>query len=374
MPQPADHRGWFRSTGAFLLLAAALVTVLTTLLHVRASNSDGPGELRPLPVNTLVVHQQTGYDLPVSHLGLVVAGRKADLGFERQGVLASLHVREGAVVAAGQVLASQDDRELRARHAGTVALLERVQAELELAQLKAQRQQDLSQSGAVSREAFDETRLSSQALEAQLRATRAELDSLEIALEKTQLRAPYAGTVGARYLDEGAIAAPGAPVLRLIETGRHEAHVGVPVSLAQTLHTGENYTLVLRDEQLDLPLRSLRPDVNPNTRTRTAVFLLPPDTAVIDGEAISLLTSDRVESTGAWLPLAALLEGERGVWSVFRIEQEAGVARAVREAVEVVAVRGDRAYVRGTVSDGQRVVASGTHRIPPGSTVLPLEP
>jgi hypothetical protein len=72
---------------------------------------------------------------------------------------------------------------------------------------------------------------------------------------------------------------------------------------------------------------------------------------------------------GGWLPIAALLEGQRGVWTVLRIEPAGDSYRTAREAVEVLEIRGDQAYVRGTLASGSRVVANGVHRITPGTQV-----
>ena len=70
------------------------------------------------------------------------------------------------------------------------------------------------------------------------------------------------------------------------------------------------------------------------------------------------------------MPISALLEGERGVWTVLRIEMNGESTVTVREGVEVLDIRGDRAFVRGTLPDGSRVVATGLHRVTPGTPVI----
>ena len=93
----------------------------------------------------------------------------------------------------------------------------------------------------------------------------------------------------------------------------------------------------------------------------------------MDGEPLSLELEQSVTQAGGWLPLAALLEGQRGVWTVLRIEPEGDRLRTVREAVEVLDVQGERAYVRGSLIAGAQVVSSGVHRVTPGSLVTPAE-
>ena len=76
---------------------------------------------------------------------------------------------------------------------------------------------------------------------------------------------------------------------------------------------------------------------------------------------------------GGWLPMAALLEGQRGTWNVLRIEADGELYRTVRESVEVLDIQGDRVYVLGTLPAGARVVADGVHRITPGTLVTVAE-
>ena len=358
----------------FIALAGGLTLTLTGLLHWRANAAVNTVEKAPLPVSVMAYESQDSYLRQVSYLGVAEAGRKADLGFEASGKLASVVAREGQVVAAGDLLAELDDTRLQAQRRGMAADLERVQSELQLAELKAKRQQDLSKTGAVSAEAYDETRLRAQALRAQVQAVTASLDELDVALEKMRLRAPYAGTVAARYLDDGAVVNPGNAVMRLVETARLEAHVGVPARRAAELIEGEYYTLEMRGNKASATLSSLRPDIDPMTRTRTAVFELPAVLNALDGESLTLVLEQEVSMRGGWVPMEALKEGQRGAWTVLRLEPgEAGTTLAVREAVEVLDTRGDMAYVRGTLPDGSRVIREGIHRVTPGVNVSPLE-
>jgi hypothetical protein len=54
---------------------------------------------------------------------------------------------------------------------------------------------------------------------------------------------------------------------------------------------------------------------------------------------------------------------------VLRIERRGPDAVTVREAVEVIDVQGNRAYVRGSLPDGAVVVADGVHRVTAGNPV-----
>jgi RND family efflux transporter MFP subunit len=328
--------------GGFIGVGAAVLIVLglTGALHSRFALGEKPAPRAPLTVATETFLVTDSYQREVSYLGLVSAGRKATLGFEVAGTVAEFPWREGSPIQQGQAIARLDDAALQANHRATRADLEQARSELELAKLKAKRQQELRETGAVSRQAFDETRLRAQALASRVDATEARLQGIQIQIDRATLRAPYDGVIADRYIHEGAVVNPGTPVVRFLETAGREANVGVAVSRSATLVPGQAYTLVLRGAEFDSLLLTVRPDVDPVTRVTTAVFSIPAGIQAVDGEPVSLKLIEQVPSRGGWLPLAALLEGSRGLWNVLRIEQDDGLAVTVREAVEVLEIKG----------------------------------
>lgn len=360
----------WQSTIIGMVVAIALIAGLTSILYARVAPSGTPETKRPLPVVTTRFEQHEAFTRELSYLGLVKASRRTDMAFEISGLMVAQHAREGAEVEAGESLAILEDSTLLARKKATLAEQRRVASELELAQLKETRQQDLRNSGAVSREAYDETRLRAKALAAQNDAVAAQLDSINIELAKTVLHAPYKGVISERFVDIGTVVSPGSPILRIVETGSSEAHIGVAVEVLEHLNIGELYALKVRGQSVMAALLAIRPDVNPITRAVTAVFQLPGDRPALDGEPVSLKLEQAIAMEGGWLPLSALLEGERGAWTVLKIRKKDEQHSTVREVVEVLEVRGNRAYVRGTIVDGDIVVADGIHKATPGAPVI----
>ena len=349
--------------------AVMLVLVVTGALHMRVANTADLPDKAPLPVATTVYQLQESFQRDVSYLGVVAAGRRANLAFEVPGRIASLPMRQGSPVAAGEIIATLDDSRLQSARRAATADLTQAEANLELARLKAKRQGDLVKSGSVSREAFDETRLQAQALQARVESITARLESIDIDLQDSQLVAPYDGVIADRYLNEGTVVSAGQPVVRLVETDSREAHIGVVAERAAKLQEGRIYNLNLRGEIIEASLLSVRPDIDPVTRVATAVFALPAGTEALDGEPIYFLWEETIDLRGGWLPLTALLEGERGVWTLMRLEPDGQDYVALREGVEVLELRGEQAYVIGTVSDGDKVVSMGAHRVVPGTPV-----
>jgi hypothetical protein len=104
-----------------------------------------------------------------------------------------------------------------------------------------------------------------------------------------------------------------------------------------------------------------------------AVFDFSDQTIASVGESAELTIEESVEVKGSWLPITALLAAPRGLWDVLAIyADDEGHYRAQRESVEILYTRGDQAFVTGTVTPGEAVVASGLQRISPGDLVEPL--
>jgi len=176
-----------------------------------------------------------------------------------------------------------------------------------------------------------------------------------------------------RHMDEGMIAAPGQAVFELVETARMEARIGVPAEVADMLEENERYEL--RADGLSVPakLRKVTGVVDADARTVQTVFDLAQDGAVAAGTVLRLALDRKVEERGSWVPVAALRESARGLWSVMiAAPDDAGSGWTARaRLVEVVHVNGPRAYVRGALDEGDRVIVDGLERITPGLPVAP---
>ena len=151
-----------------------------------------------------------------------------------------------------------------------------------------------------------------------------------------------------------------------------EAHIGVPSEVGATLQVGKNYRLTVAGVQVSARLRAIRNDVDAATLTVGAVLELPPETRLNAGENVVLELEEAVSAQGGWVPMSALIAGDRGLWNVLVVEERDGHAIALRESVEVVYNREDRAFVRGTLRENALVIATGLQRLSPGSRVEPL--
>lgn len=155
-----------------------------------------------IPVRVVSVAQQ---DIPrfVSGIGSVLSLHSVVIRPQVDGILTQLMVKEGQRVKAGDLLASIDDRAIRASLDQAKAQLGESQAQLQVAQVNLKRYKELSIDDGVSKQTYDQQ----QALVNQLKATalgnQAAIDAAQVQLSYTQIRPPVSGRVGIRNVDEG---------------------------------------------------------------------------------------------------------------------------------------------------------------------------
>ncbi len=327
-------------------------------------------EAKPMPVTVERFELETSYSASTRFLGIVKAASDSNVGFEVAGVLSALDAKEGDFVTTSQLLGRLDIRQQSAALALANAQEKEVAAQLELAKLNLQRVNTLLSQSLVSQREADDARLTVEATQARLETTQASVRNAEIVIEKSELRAPFDAVVSKRITEPGSIVGPNVPIVRLVSVGEREAHVGISPKFANMVAIGESYTLFIEGEAISARLRSIGADVDPQTLTVLAVLTLPKDQPVRVGQTVALEFEERVNETGGWLPITALLEGDKGLWTVLVTKEDAtGRLITARESVEVVYSEGERVFVRGTVTNEANVVASGMQRLSPGSPV-----
>lgn len=381
-----------------------------------------------LPVEVLSIQPESSYSVQRNYTGTIASGRTSKLGFERTGQLVNVRVNAGDRVEAGKILADLDTqslqiqaREFQAKHDQAVAQLHelqagarpetiaaaeaavrRLEAQLDLAQTQRDRRQTLYHQGAVSLEQLDEAMSQVNALQAQmdeannqlqeqLAGTRKEQiqaqmavveelaarqENLTVEQEKSGLIAPFSGTIGDRFVDEGTVVAAGQPIISLVEAGMLEARIGVPKTTAEQLHLGSSQQVQVGEKIYSAELTAILPEVDASTRTVTLVLQLEPaaTTTVSPGQITRLQLAETIPAQGYWLPTTALIGADRGLWSCYVLGEAVSVdgSKAFeieQQRIEILHTEGDRVFVRGTLQAGDRIILNGIHRLTPGQLV-----
>jgi membrane fusion protein, multidrug efflux system len=326
----------------------------------------------PLTVEVAEADLVQNFELDETFSGLARAQRTSQLGFSGGGRIDAINVRIGDQVKAGDTLAKLDTRALRAQLASSEAVVAEARAAHRLALDTVERQRTLLAQGHVSTQRVEEAEAQAATSMARIDAAKAQADTLRVQIDLARITAPYDGVVTARFADEGAIAGGGLPLLELVEAGHLEAQIGVPANVAASLEPGASYTLIAETGPVAATLRSVTGVVNASQRTVAAIFEITDSASVPAGSIVRLSMPRTIEEGGFWVPIKSLTSATRGLWTIYVAVPDGAGSRAEARVVEMVHTSGDRAFVRGPMQPGDKIVVDGLHRITPGVPITPV--
>jgi multidrug efflux pump subunit AcrA (membrane-fusion protein) len=412
------------------VFALAALTGGTGVLSLQSEADEALADsVQLLPVETIKIAGVGQVALERTYTGEIVAERSSSLSFEQGGLVIEVLVDEGERVAAGQTLARLDTlrlqaqrRELAARRDASQARLaeleagpreedvaraharvRELQAGLDISRREYQRLTDLFKGALATDKEYQDAINQHAAAEAQLDGARevlrellngtrpeqiaaqlatvgqlaAAVERVGVDLRKSELVAPFAGSIAERHIDEGTVIAAGRPVLELIEQTALEARIGVPIEALPQLAQGSVQRLRVGEREAAATVKAILPRLDRATRTATVVLTIasPEELAIAPGRIARLNLKTEFETAGFWIPATALVKSARGLWAVYALcgTDRRGLAQLERRDVEILHVQPDRVFVRGLLASGEQLVARGAHRVAPNQLVTVAE-
>lgn len=216
------------------------------------------------------------------------------------GPVATMLVTEGERVKAGQLLITIDSEEIKSR----VAAAEAAHREALQALNAAERHRVLAEKTyGRFRNLFDEKALSLQELDKietqkevasieydrmqeMVQRSRAGLAEAEVFQGYTQVAAPIAGVVTARFVDPGTMAMPGMPLLTIEDTSRYRLEAEIDESLTGRIVAGMEVEVAIRAlDKKGLPgkITEIVPAVDPRSRSFTIFITLSAEKVLHSG-------------------------------------------------------------------------------------------
>ncbi len=317
------------------------------------------------PVKSIVVGGD-GASLKRTFPGKIRAAEKVDLAFQVSGQLTKLNVRNGQEVKKGEILAQLDNRDF-------VSNLKAAKAEFNRAQAQFERMAELVERQLVSRSEYDQKKASRDVAESDVERT-------QKALNDTSLRAPFAGVIANRHVENFQDVTAKQAIISLQDPSDLEVVINIPENsiLRATADRSQINPVAsfdaLPDKQFTLNLKEFATQADPNTQTFELVFIMdsPEGLTVLPGMSVSVTASvpDRnATSTVKTVPATALFADREGgnsqyVWII----NEADMSIS-RRAVQVGSLRGQNVEVIEGVSSGERIVTAGVHYLEEGQKV-----
>ena len=331
-----------------------------------------PHEAAPEPRSALttVVHASgNGGDGDRGFVGTIEPRYSTELSFRVGGRIIRRSVSVGDHVKRGQEIAALDPRSLQLAVAASAADLSGGAAQRANAETNLGRQTELLAQKSVAQAMLDQARTSQASAAASVNEAQARLRKAQEDLSYGVLRAELDGVVTRVDFEVEQVVAANAVIAQLARPDVLDLVLDVPESTAQTLQTGDPFTV--RSEELPglalgAKVRQLSPAADRVTRTRRVWVAL--DTTPPEVRLGATMYADRVTSAKAQLhvPLTAVLE--TGIAeSVWVVENDAVQPRPIttgaRSSDDVVVLTG--------LHDGDRVLTAGVHSVTSGQRIKP---
>ena len=290
--------------------------------------------------------------------GTVEPVQQATLSTRVMATVEAVLVHEGDRVVAGAVLARLDTRDLDARQAQVEAGLAEAQAMERDAEAMARRIRALFVDSAATRVQLEQAETGLVRAQAAVRMAQAGAAEIAAVASYAEIRAPFAGVVSRRFVDPGAMAAPGAPLLAVEDASRLRIEVAAAPSVFQALARGTRVEVVIEGKRVQGEVEGVVRGESGNM-ARANIMVANPDRAILPGSAATVQVPQGFRSTLV-IPANALVR-QGDLVGVDLVVAERGTRRWVRIGrmlpgglVEVLSglAAGDLVLVRDSLTGG----------------------
>lgn len=360
------------------------VAPIALLMLLAACSQEKAPKQGPVEVGVVTLSAQNvtvASELP----GRTVSTSMSEVRPQVSGIIQKRLFTEGSMVRAGQPLYQIDQRLYRASRDEALATLASAQATAAAAQAKAQRYRSLGDTEAVSAQDRDDVIATARQAQAAVQQARASLQTSNVNLEFTLVRAPISGRIGRTLFTPGALvtASQTDPLTTIQQLD--PIYVDVTQSSAQllalrrslasgkTLPASATIRLKLEDGS-DYPLEGriefAEPIVDPDSGTVTLRARFPnPDGLLLPGMFVRVVAPQSVVPNAILAPQQGIARDPKGNATALVVTKANKVEQRTVTAAQAI---GDKWLITAGLKAGDRLIVEGTDKVQPDATVKPV--
>lgn len=285
--------------------------------------------------------------------GTLEAENEVDIVARVSAPIVALAVEEGMAVRQGQLLARLDDSELRSQ-------TEISRVNLQESELAYERAATLRDNQLVSPEEFEQA-------QTRVETARAQYESDQIRLGYTEIKAPFAGLIVARYIGLAEQVGPGDPLFRISDFTPLLCHIQVPERDLPKLRVGQRAFLTLEawpSKQFSATVLRIRPIVDGATGTVRVTLDVDAEGRLRPGMFARVFVETETRADTLVIPKAAL-----SLESIGDTVYVAAGDVASRRNVKLGFREGDSVEILEGVSEGEQVIVVGQDGLSDGTPI-----
>jgi membrane fusion protein (multidrug efflux system) len=374
---------------------ANLITILLILIAgmiltscEKKNTTVGKSPSTPPEVGVIVVQPQR-VTLTTELAGRTSAHLIAEVRPQVGGIVQKRLFTEGSDVKAGDVLYQIDPATYQAAYNSAKASLDRAEANVIPARLKAERYRELVKNNFVSQQDYDDVNAAFKLAEADIEAGKAALETARINLAYTRITAPISGRIGRSTVTEGALVTANQSTALATIQQLSTMYVDVTQSSAELLQLKQNLAsgllknstadqarvkLILEDGSayaLSGTLKFSDVTVDQSTGSITLRAIFPnPKQILLPGMFVRAILEEGVNEHAILVPQRGVTRSPDGNAMVLVV---GGEEKVETRAIKVVRTVGDNWLVSEGLKAGDRVILEGLQKARPGTSVKAVE-
>ena len=371
-------------TSASLSLSSRAAAALLLVAGSLTACQDKPAAPAARAAPEVGVVTVTAQDAPLQLElpGRLSASQRAEIRPQVGGLVQQRLFTEGGRVTAGQPLYQLDAASFEAERARSAAALQKTEAQLAAARVKAARDAELLQVDAISRQAADDSSAALRSAEADVTVAKAALDAAMVQLQRARIVAPISGRIEVSTVTPGAlVTANQVQALTTIQQ-LDPMHVDIVQSSAELLSLRSQLAGQTASRQVQLVLEdgSVHPQpatlqfsgvtVDPGTGSVTLRAVVPnPQGTLLPGMVVQARLVAGVDR-------AVLLVPQQGVSRTATGDATALVVgdgnKVERRRLTLARAVGNQWLVSSGLKVGDRLIVEGLQRARVDQVVMPV--
>ena len=284
----------------------------------------------------------------------VISANDAALSAELSARIININVEVGDRVKRGDALVGLDCRTYESQLATQKAVLSELRSQRPLLSDQYERAKTLNKRGNLGDDALQQRETALTSLDARIDVQKRQIELASIATDNCSLVAPFDGVIVARMAQLGALAAPGMPLLQLVQTegAELEAKVAPGKGVAESKVWFET-----NGDSFSVKLRAKLPIIDRRERTQAYRFVFTETTPEIGATGRLTWTANQPHISPELL-VRRKVEGE---WKLGLLVEEQGVAQfvAVDNAIEGQPAAVDLPKDSQIITDGRLLAVEG---------------
>jgi RND family efflux transporter MFP subunit len=349
-----------RRTASASMMIVPVISMLGIVTVVAAQ--DGMPAFPPAKVEVALAELREMAPI-AEYPGTVVSLNDSRIAAEVEGVLTWI-ADVGDDVAAGETIARIEPRLMQVAHRQAKANVARLDAELRYRERQLERAEGLAVSSNVSATLLDESRTQRDQALHFLEDAKAQLERAEGDLERTEIRAAFAGHVTERLSSIGEYVTIGEDVLRLVDTHRIEIALAAPIALTRFIKSGTSVSVQSGAIVRQHSVRTVVP-VGDAVSRMVEIRLSAADGDWLVGAPVQVSLPRDTQINAVVVPRDALVE-RGGQNYIYRITDD-GTAEQI--TADILATVGLWVAVGSGIQPGAQVIVRGAERLTSGQSV-----